>query len=111
MQRQHATRRKPARMCWPIPHLWYDKHYRVRRALLRDLADIYHAEMLDAVKAGATIVELDDLIFIAPLEEWAFDAASGTGSSMTLTPIASGIAVAGHRHRSVWRPTRRCFPL
>jgi 5-methyltetrahydropteroyltriglutamate--homocysteine methyltransferase len=50
-----------------------DEHYRDRRALLRDLADIYHAEMLDAVKAGATVVELDDLIFIAPQDEWAFD--------------------------------------
>jgi len=29
--------------------------------------------MQDAVNAGAKIVELDDLIFIAPQEEWAFD--------------------------------------
>ncbi|MQA17636.1 MAG: hypothetical protein GEV09_27225, partial [Pseudonocardiaceae bacterium] len=50
-----------------------DEHYRDRRALLRDLADIYHAEMVDAVAAGATIVELDDLIFLAPPEEWEFD--------------------------------------
>lgn len=29
--------------------------------------------MQDSVNAGATIVELDDLIFIAPQDEWAFD--------------------------------------
>lgn len=50
-----------------------DEHYRDRRAMLRDLADIFHAEMLEAVQAGATIVELDDLIYLAPQEEWEFD--------------------------------------
>ncbi len=50
-----------------------DEHYRDRRALLRDLAEIYHAEMQEAVEAGAKIVELDDLIFVAPREEWEFD--------------------------------------
>lgn len=50
-----------------------DEHYHDRKALLRDLADIFHNELLEAVKAGATIVELDDLIFVAPQEEWAFD--------------------------------------
>jgi 5-methyltetrahydropteroyltriglutamate--homocysteine methyltransferase len=50
-----------------------DEHYHDRKALLRDLADIFHNELLEAVKAGATIVELDDLIFIAPQDEWAFD--------------------------------------
>jgi 5-methyltetrahydropteroyltriglutamate--homocysteine methyltransferase len=50
-----------------------DEHYHDRRALLRDLADIYHAELQDAVNAGAKIVELDDLIFVAPQDEWAFD--------------------------------------
>jgi len=50
-----------------------DEHYRDRKALLRDLAEIYHAEMADAVAAGAQIVELDDLIFLAPQEEWEFD--------------------------------------
>jgi 5-methyltetrahydropteroyltriglutamate--homocysteine methyltransferase len=50
-----------------------DEHYHDRKALLRDLAEIYHAEMQDAVNAGAKIVELDDLIFIAPRDEWAFD--------------------------------------
>jgi 5-methyltetrahydropteroyltriglutamate--homocysteine methyltransferase len=50
-----------------------DEHYHDRKALLRDLADIYHAEMLDAVAAGAKIVELDDLIFVAPPDEWEFD--------------------------------------
>lgn len=50
-----------------------DEHYRDRKALLRDMADIYHAEMADAVAAGARIVELDDLIFLAPQEEWEFD--------------------------------------
>lgn len=50
-----------------------DEHYHDRKALLRDLADIYHAEMLDAVAAGAKIVELDDLIFVAPQDEWEFD--------------------------------------
>jgi 5-methyltetrahydropteroyltriglutamate--homocysteine methyltransferase len=50
-----------------------DEHYRDRRALLRDLAEIYHAEMQEAVEAGAKIVELDDLIYLAPREEWAFD--------------------------------------
>ncbi len=50
-----------------------DEHYGDRRALLHDLADIYHAEMQDAVTAGARIVELDDLIFVAPQDEWAFD--------------------------------------
>jgi 5-methyltetrahydropteroyltriglutamate--homocysteine methyltransferase len=50
-----------------------DRHYHDRKALLRDLAEIYHAEMLDAVEAGARIVELDDLIYVAPRDEWAFD--------------------------------------
>jgi methionine synthase II (cobalamin-independent) len=50
-----------------------DTYYNDRKAYLRDLAEIYHAEMLDAVNAGAKIVELDDLIFIAPQDEWAFD--------------------------------------
>jgi 5-methyltetrahydropteroyltriglutamate--homocysteine methyltransferase len=50
-----------------------DEHYHDRKALLRDLADIYHAEMLEAVAAGAKIVELDDLIFVAPQDEWEFD--------------------------------------
>jgi methionine synthase II (cobalamin-independent) len=50
-----------------------DEHYHDRKALLRDLGDIFHNELVEAVKAGATIVELDDLIFIAPQEEWAFD--------------------------------------
>ncbi len=50
-----------------------DEHYHDRRALLRDLAEIFHAELVDAVDAGATIVELDDLIFTAPPDEWAFD--------------------------------------
>lgn len=50
-----------------------DEHYKDRRAFLRDLADIYNSEMRDAVDAGAKIVELDDLIFIAPQDEWAFD--------------------------------------
>ena len=30
-----------------------DEHYHDRKALLRDLADIYHAEMAEAVAAGA----------------------------------------------------------
>lgn len=50
-----------------------DQHYHDRKALLRDLADIYHAEMLEAVAAGAKVVELDDLIFVAPQDEWEFD--------------------------------------
>jgi len=50
-----------------------DEHYRDRKALLRDMAEIYHAEMQDAVNAGAKVVELDDLIFLAPQDEWAFD--------------------------------------
>jgi 5-methyltetrahydropteroyltriglutamate--homocysteine methyltransferase len=50
-----------------------DMHYKDRRALLTDLADIYHEEMKDAVAAGAKIVELDDLIFLAPQDEWEFD--------------------------------------
>jgi 5-methyltetrahydropteroyltriglutamate--homocysteine methyltransferase len=50
-----------------------DEHYHDRRALLRELAEIYHAEMLEAVAAGARIVELDDLIFLAPQDEWGFD--------------------------------------
>jgi methionine synthase II (cobalamin-independent) len=50
-----------------------DEHYHDRKALLRDLADLFHAEMLESVRAGATIVELDDLIFTAPQDEWAFD--------------------------------------
>jgi methionine synthase II (cobalamin-independent) len=50
-----------------------DRYYHDRKAYLRDLADIYHAEMLDAVRAGAKVVELDDLIFIAPQDEWSFD--------------------------------------
>jgi methionine synthase II (cobalamin-independent) len=50
-----------------------DRHYNDRKAYLRDLAEIYHAEMQDTVNAGAKIVELDDLIFIAPQDEWGFD--------------------------------------
>jgi 5-methyltetrahydropteroyltriglutamate--homocysteine methyltransferase len=50
-----------------------DEHYSDRKALLRDLADIYHDEMADAVAAGAEIIELDDLIFLAPQDEWEFD--------------------------------------
>ena len=50
-----------------------DRYYHDRKAYLRDLAEIYHAEMQDAVNAGAKIVELDDLMFIAPQDEWAFD--------------------------------------
>jgi 5-methyltetrahydropteroyltriglutamate--homocysteine methyltransferase len=50
-----------------------DEHYHDRKALLRDMADIYHAEMQEAVNAGARIVELDDLIYLAPQPEWAFD--------------------------------------
>jgi methionine synthase II (cobalamin-independent) len=50
-----------------------DGHYNDRRAYLQDLAEIYHAEMQDVVNAGAKIVELDDLIFTAPQDEWAFD--------------------------------------
>jgi 5-methyltetrahydropteroyltriglutamate--homocysteine methyltransferase len=50
-----------------------DRHYRDRKALLRDLAEIYHSEMQEAVEAGARIVELDDLIYLAPQDEWAFD--------------------------------------
>lgn len=50
-----------------------DEHYNDRTALLRDLADVYHSEMQDAVNAGAKIVELDDLIFIAPQDEWPLD--------------------------------------
>jgi 5-methyltetrahydropteroyltriglutamate--homocysteine methyltransferase len=51
-----------------------DEHYHGRKALLRDLADIYHAEMADAVDAGAKVVELDDLIILlAPRDEWEFD--------------------------------------
>jgi methionine synthase II (cobalamin-independent) len=50
-----------------------DEYYGDRKRLLADMADIYHAEMQDAVNAGARIVELDDLIFLAPQAEWAFD--------------------------------------
>lgn len=50
-----------------------DTYYNDRKTYLRDLADIYHSEMQAAVNAGAKIVELDDLIFTAPQEEWAFD--------------------------------------
>lgn len=49
-----------------------DEHYRDRKAMLRDLAEVYRAEMLEAVAAGARIVELDDLIYTAPPEEWEF---------------------------------------
>lgn len=50
-----------------------DEYYGDRRALLEDLADVYHAELLSAVESGAEIVELDDLIFLAPEDEWEFD--------------------------------------
>lgn len=50
-----------------------DRHYNDRKAVLRDLAEIFHAEMVDAVEAGARVVELDDLIYVAPQEEWEFD--------------------------------------
>jgi methionine synthase II (cobalamin-independent) len=49
-----------------------DQHYNDRKALLRDLAEVYHAEMLDAVKAGATVVQLDDLLYDSPKDEWEF---------------------------------------
>lgn len=50
-----------------------DQHYHDRKALLRDLAEIYRAEIQEAVAAGAKIIELDDLIYVAPQEEWEFD--------------------------------------
>jgi 5-methyltetrahydropteroyltriglutamate--homocysteine methyltransferase len=50
-----------------------DEFYRDRKALLRDMAEIYRGEIQDAVNAGAKIVELDDLIFLAPPDEWSFD--------------------------------------
>lgn len=50
-----------------------DEHYHDRKALLRDLAEIYRAEMQEAVAAGARVVELDDLIYVAPQNEWEFD--------------------------------------
>lgn len=50
-----------------------DRHYNDRKAVLRDLAEVFHEEMADSVDAGATVVELDDLIFLAPQEEWEFD--------------------------------------
>jgi len=50
-----------------------DRHHHDRKGLLRDPAEIYHAEMLDAVEAGARIAELDDLIYVAPRDERAFD--------------------------------------
>ena len=50
-----------------------DEQYRDRKALLRDLAEIFHAEVVEAVDAGARIVEIDDLIYLAPQDEWEFD--------------------------------------
>lgn len=50
-----------------------DRYYNDRKAVLRDLAEIFHEEMVASVEAGATVVELDDLIFLAPQEEWEFD--------------------------------------
>lgn len=82
----HATNYRLAQRCTAKPMkalfamgpvelsaIMVDEHYHDRRALLRDLAEIYNAELKDAVKAGAQIVGLDDLIFLAPPEEWAFD--------------------------------------
>jgi methionine synthase II (cobalamin-independent) len=50
-----------------------NRHYKDRRAMLRDLADIFNAEMREAVAAGARFVQLDDLFFNAPRDEWSFD--------------------------------------
>jgi 5-methyltetrahydropteroyltriglutamate--homocysteine methyltransferase len=50
-----------------------NRHYRDRKALLRDLAQIYRAEIQDAVAAGAKIIQLDDLMFLAPKDEWELD--------------------------------------
>jgi 5-methyltetrahydropteroyltriglutamate--homocysteine methyltransferase len=49
-----------------------DEYYHDNRALLRDLAQIFRAEVEDAVAAGAQIIELDDLIFFAAREDWAY---------------------------------------
>ena len=47
-----------------------DEYYDDHRALLRDLAQIFRAEIEDAVKAGAKIIEIDDLVFFAAKEDW-----------------------------------------
>jgi len=52
------------------------------------MADIYHAEMADAVAAGAQIVELDDLIFLAPQE---------SGSSTSRSSIASSDGIDAYK--------------
>jgi 5-methyltetrahydropteroyltriglutamate--homocysteine methyltransferase len=74
---QHATDRpvKAFFAVGPVEQSMFlkDEYYGDRKRFLLDLADIYHAEMQDAVVAGAKIVELDDLIFVAPQDEWSFD--------------------------------------
>jgi methionine synthase II (cobalamin-independent) len=40
-----------------------DRHYHDRAALYRDLADAYNAEFKDAVAAGVTVFQLDDVGF------------------------------------------------
>ncbi len=82
----HAVNWRLAQRCTPKPVKAFfavgpveqsmflkDEYYGDRKRFLLDLADIYHAELQAAVDAGATIVELDDLIFVAPQDEWAFD--------------------------------------
>jgi 5-methyltetrahydropteroyltriglutamate--homocysteine methyltransferase len=49
-----------------------DEHYRDRRALVREWAEIYRAEIQDSVAAGARIVQFDDLFFITPEDDWPF---------------------------------------
>jgi methionine synthase II (cobalamin-independent) len=82
---RHALNWSLAQQCTPRPvkaffamgpveiaELLVDEYYNDHRAMLRDLALIYRAEIQDAVAAGAKIVELDDLIFFAAKEDWDF---------------------------------------
>jgi 5-methyltetrahydropteroyltriglutamate--homocysteine methyltransferase len=49
-----------------------DGHYKDRRAVVRDWAEIFRAEILDSVAAGASIVQFDDLTFSSPEEDWTY---------------------------------------
>jgi 5-methyltetrahydropteroyltriglutamate--homocysteine methyltransferase len=49
-----------------------DRHYRDRRAVIRDWAEIFRAEILESVAAGARVIQFDDLWFGSPEEDWTF---------------------------------------
>lgn len=49
-----------------------DRHYRDWRAVARDWAEIFRAEILESVAAGARVIQFDDLWFSAEERDWPF---------------------------------------